>query len=182
MPSKKPKKNICKHDGDFFPVGATPQMERDPLLGWVAAVQCGKCGMRAAAALNFKNLNWEERAEPNKEHKDLTNKELVELYGPFKRITRQQEATLAAQGKWLHILTIIGCDVPYEDLAEDNRPSDEELKDRGETRENHMGYTQEATVGHHLVNVDEIFESAKPMPDDLVIHDFWFDETHLKAP
>ena len=111
----------------------------------------------------------------------MSNEELEKRYGPFSHIDRERETELRHEGKWRYILTIIGYDVPYEDLPEDDRPSDEELQERGETRESHMGYRQDAVVGHHGVNVDEIFESAKPMPEGFEIKDFWFDD-FLKAP
>jgi len=164
----------CKHDGDIFPLNAEKSLRRDVLLGWVVDVECDQCKLTGIAAVNCKVIDWDEE-EP------MTNERLVKLYGPFHRINRDRETELTKTGKWQHILTIIGCDVPYDELPEDDRPSDEELKDRGDTRENFMGYMQEATVGHHRVNVDEIFESTKPMPEDFKILDFWFDD-FLKAP
>jgi hypothetical protein len=86
--------------------------------------------------------------------KKLTNKQLVELYGPFKEINRAKERKLIAAHKWQHILTIKNCD------------SDEEPD----------GFTMYAHVGHGLVDVSAIFESEKPMPEDLEINDFWFDD------
>lgn len=94
-----------------------------------------------------------------KKPKVVTNKELVEKYGPFKEIGRDRESVLLAEGKYRHIFTVKGED---SDEHED-------------------GYVMHAHVGHGLVNVDVVFESTKAMPEDLRIDDFWFDE-HLEAP
>jgi len=113
---------------------------------------------------------------------DMTNAELERLYGPFREIDRKREAKLIEADQWQRILTITSEDVPYDDLPEDERPSDEELEDRGETREEYMGFMLFAGVGHHRVNVEAIYESARPMPEDLVIENFYFDDKFIEAP
>ena len=74
--------------------------------------------------------------------------ELYEKFGPFKEITRAREAKLMKAGKWRHVLCVISGD--NDGLA--------------------------AAVGHHLVNVEVILESKKPLPKDLMVDDFWFTE------
>jgi hypothetical protein len=113
---------------------------------------------------------------------EMSNEELAKRYGPFREIWREREQVLlSSPDGYLHILTVTSDDVAYEDLPEDDRPSDEELEDRGETREDFMGSMLFATVGHHRVNVEVIYESARPMPADLVIENFYFDE-FIEAP
>lgn len=111
----------------------------------------------------------------------MTNEELRKRYGPFKEIWRERESELVKKGKFRNVLTITSEDIPYEDIPEDDRPSAKELKERGETKKTFMGTMLFARVGHHLVNVEAIFESAKPMPEELTVRDFWFDE-FIEAP
>lgn len=107
--------------------------------------------------------------------------QVIAKFGPLKRIDRKREAVLMKQGKFRNVLTLIDYDVGYEDLPEDDRPTDEELEERGETREEYTAGRHEAVVGHHLVNVSEIYESKKPMPEDLRIEDdgIWFGDDGL---
>jgi hypothetical protein len=111
-----------------------------------------------------------------------TVKELVREYGPFKRIDRKREAALLKAGKYRHIFTLMSVDVPYADLKKEDRPSKMELKERGETKDEYTASVPYASVGHHLVNVDEIFESKKLMPEDLSMEGFdqlWFEDDGL---
>jgi hypothetical protein len=110
--------------------------------------------------------------------------DLVKQFGPFKRINRGRETQLIQQGKHCNILTQVSFYVPYEDLPEDERPSDEELQELGETKENYMGNGCSIEVGHRLVNVDEIYESTRPMPLDLMLEgneNVWFGDDGLPS-
>ena len=110
--------------------------------------------------------------------------EAVKQFGPFKLIDRKRESALLKQGKYRHIFTLVSYERAYEDLPEDDRPTDEELEERGESKEDFTQGAYEGVVGHHLVNVSEIYESRKPMPEDLRIEDdgIWFEEDGLPAP
>jgi hypothetical protein len=111
--------------------------------------------------------------------------DLIKAYGPFKLIYRAEERKLIKDDKANHILCVMSCDVPYADLPPDEQPSDEELKERGETKETHMGSVLYVEAGHHLVNVDEIYQSAKPMPLTLMIQgneNVWFGDNGLPSP
>lgn len=112
---------------------------------------------------------------------DIDVTKLVELYGPFKVINRERERELIKEGKEAHILTVCGQDVDYENLSEENRPSDEELKDRGETKEEYSTTILYASVGRRWVNMQEIYESTKPMPVELELEDknIWFGDDGL---
>jgi len=151
--SKKP----CKHDGNIFPLRDEKSLRKDPLFGWVVDVICEKCSLTGMAQVDVrpKKADWDEKLPDGSDG----NEELVRRYGPFKEIGRAQEKELVDGGKGRHILTIKGCD---SDESED-------------------GYVMYAHVGYGLVNVDTIFESTIPMPEDLEIQDFWYDD-HLKAP
>lgn len=100
-----------------------------------------------------------------------TTERVVKEFGPIKQIDRARESELMQSGKWRHVLTLVSHEVGYLDLPEEDRPSDQDLKDQETTKEDFTttGYT--ACVGHHIVNVSEIFETAKPMPEDLEIPD-----------
>lgn len=113
------------------------------------------------------------------EHWDI--KRLIELCGPFTKITRQREMELIEVGKWNHVFTLINYDMPYEEMPEKDRPSEEEMKDRGETKEEYSESRFIGVVGHHLVNVFEIYEASKPMPEDLELSDenIWFGDDGL---
>jgi hypothetical protein len=150
MPSKLEAR--CKHPGNIFPKDEAASLRRDCIVGWVVDVQCGKCGQTGIAPIACSKTEWD--GVP-----DVSNEELVKLYGPFTEIWREREAELMNQGKWRHILSIQSFD------SEDEED----------------GTILTATVGHHLVNTETVFESAKPMPDNLRIDDFWFDD-YLKAP
>lgn len=112
-----------------------------------------------------------------------TTTKLVEQFGPLKTLSREREFQLLQEGKHLHIFTVIGTDVGYDDLSEEDRPSDAELEDRGETKDEYSALVYHGCVGHHIVNVFEIFETSKPMPEDLVIEDedFHFGDDGLPA-
>lgn len=157
--AKKAKKKTpgCKHDGDMFPLNEERSLIRDPILGWVVEVMCGKCNRPGVTNINPdpKAVEWDEPAKKN-----MDNDELHKLYGPFRLINRVKESDLLKLGKWQHILTIGGMD---SDKSED-------------------GWTMWAEVGHHLVNVEAIYESTNPMPPDLTVDDFWFDDEFIKAP
>jgi len=149
--SKKP----CRHNGDIFPLREEKSLRKDPIVGWVVDVYCGKCNMTGMTQVDtsHKKIEWDGEL-------DLTsNSDLVLRYGPFKEIGRAREKKLVDEGKWQHILTIKGCD---SDESED-------------------GYVMHAHVGHGLVNVETIFESTVPMPEGLEILDFWYDD-YLRAP
>ena len=87
-----------------------------------------------------------------KRKKRWTSSSVVKEFGPVKRIDRYREADLLIEGKWKHILTVLESDGRFE-----------------------------AVVGHHLVNMHEIYETSKEMPEDLVIKhkDVWFGEEDL---
>lgn len=144
----------CKHNGDVFPLREEASLHKDPLLGWVVDVRCGKCNLTGITKVDTrpKVVDWDDS-----EIED--NQELVRRYGPFKEIGRPREKELMERDRWQHILTIKGCD----------------------SDENEDGYKLFAHVGHGLVNVETIFESTNPMPEGLEIPDFWFDD-FLRAP
>lgn len=101
-------------------------------------------------------------------------------FGPLKLIDRKREAVLRKrEGNF--VLTIMSYDVPYEDLDEDERPTEKELEERGETPENYTQCFFYAEVGHHIVNVEHLYESKKPMPPDLKLDDegIWHGEDGL---
>jgi len=102
-------------------------------------------------------------------------------FGPLKNIDRAREQELINEEKDLHILTLTGCDVGYDDLSDDDKPSDEEMELMDTNKEEYTTTMWTAFVGRRLVNVSEIYESAKPMPKDLEIQDdgVWFDEDGL---
>lgn len=110
-------------------------------------------------------------------------KELVEKYGPVTKIWRQREQELINQGKENHIFTIVGTDVGYDDLSEEDRPTEEELSQRGYTKDEYVETIQEGFVGRRVVNVLDIYETAEPMPRDLEIKndDIWFEGDGLPA-
>lgn len=101
----------------------------------------------------------------------VTTKQLLEMYGPFTLIKRAREAELMEAGKFQHVLTILSFERAYADLSKEDRPTGKELRDMGETKDTYSEPGFEGCVGHHLVNVHEIYESAKPMPEDLIIKD-----------
>jgi len=114
-----------------------------------------------------------------------TVKELVREYGPFKPIVRARERQLLEEGRGAYVFALMSTDAPYEDIPEEERPTDEELVERGETKEDYSASVLYGAVGHHLVNVDELFESAKPMPMDLAIEgndNLWFGDDGLPNP
>ena len=150
--SKKKVLKGCQHDGDFYPLRGEKSLRQDAIVGWVVDVMCGKCRQTGIAAVNYKRIDWDEKIDGSD-----GNAELVRRYGPFTAIGREQEARLIARDEWRRILTIKSGD-----------------DDNGK-------FSMHAHVGHGLVNVDIIFQSTNPMPEDLEIPDFWFDD-HLKAP
>jgi hypothetical protein len=148
-------KKACRHDGDVFPMRGEKSLRRDALMGWAVDVYCGKCNMTGITKVDVrpKVVDWDGKIPDG----DDFNYELVRRYGPFKEIGRAREAKLAASDMWKHIFTVKSCE-----------------DDDG-------NYTMHAHVGHGLVNVETIFESTNPMPEDLEVLDFWYDD-HLKAP
>ena len=110
--------------------------------------------------------------------------QVIAQFGPLKLIDRKREAALLKKGKHRHIFTLVSYERSYEDLPEEDRPTNEELEERGETKDEFTQGAYEGVVGHHLVNVAEIYESKKPMPEDLRIEDdgIWFEEDGLPAP
>jgi hypothetical protein len=78
--------------------------------------------------------------------------DLVTQYGPLKKIWRTEESKLLEEGKWQQVLTLQEFEGKF-----------------------HL------SVGHHLVNVQEIYETAKPMPEGLEIGDrrVWFGDDGL---
>lgn len=105
-------------------------------------------------------------------------KELVEKYGPITKIGRQRESDLIKRGKEAHIFTIVGTDVGYAELSEEDKPTEEELKLTGLSRDEYTETIQEGFVGRRLVNVLDIYETSQPMPLDLEIknEDIWYGE------
>lgn len=168
-------KTECKHGGDIFPKDSRPDIHKDPLIGWVVAVRCGKCGLTGVAPVDCKNIDWDEQPKWN------TNEELVKKYGPFKLIDRARENDLVAASKWRNILSIISYEVPYNDLPEDERPSQEELDERQESKESFTGTHLMASVGRHVVNSEHSFETSKPLDATFEILDFYFDD-FFQAP
>lgn len=108
-------------------------------------------------------------------------KQVIAEFGPFERISRGREAQLLRHGLDRHLLTLVGYERAYEDIPEAEQPSDAELVERGETKEDFTRGAFEGFVGHHLVNVEEVYESAKPMPRDLRLgdDDIWFGDDGL---
>lgn len=106
---------------------------------------------------------------------------VVKEFGPIKRIDRPRESQLLKEGKWQYILTITVEDVGYWDLPKKDRPTGAELKERGDTRNNFSIGMHFGEVGHRLVNMQEMYETAKPMPEDLTLSDddIWFGENGL---
>lgn len=102
---------------------------------------------------------------------DWTTQKVIEEFGPVTRITRAREDELIQEGKSAHVLTLVGADVGYFDLPVDDRPSEEVLADRGESRHEYSRTVFHAFVGRRIVDVEEIYETAKPMPADLEIQD-----------
>lgn len=101
-------------------------------------------------------------------------------FGPLKPIDRKREEVLRKkEGNF--VLTIMSYDVPYEDLSPDERPSEKELEEREETPEEYTQCFFYADVNYHLVNVERLYESAKPMPDNLELDDegIWYGEDGL---
>jgi hypothetical protein len=116
----------------------------------------------------------------------LTPQQLVKKFGPAKLINREREAELIQQGKSKHILALLGTDVGYDDLNPSDRPDDEELEDMGIEKEDYTQHVYSAAVGHHIVNVSELYEMTKPMPPNLkMVEDSdadWFGDDALPAP
>lgn len=109
---------------------------------------------------------------------------IVAEFGPFKVIDRQRETELINEGKSNHIYTIMVVDVDYDDLPESEKPSEEELEQRGETKDEFSMGMQYGAVGRHIVNMQEIYESSKPLPDELDLEDedIWFGEDGFPTP
>lgn len=107
--------------------------------------------------------------------------ELTEKYGPVSKIGRQRESNLIKQGKEAHILTIVGTDVGYDELSEEDKPTEEELRLTGLDKDEYTETIQEGFVGRRLVNVLDIYETSQPMPLDLEIknEDIWYGEEGL---
>lgn len=105
----------------------------------------------------------------------------MKQFGPVKLIDKARVKVLLVEDKWRHILTLMVNDVPYEDLPESEKPSDEELEQRGETRDEFSMGMHYASVGCHRVNVQEWYETALPMPENLELEDadIWFEEDGL---
>jgi hypothetical protein len=99
-----------------------------------------------------------------------TVEELVRQFGPFKLIDRARESELYAEGKGKHVFTVTSTDVSWEDLPEDDRPSLKELREMGYTREEYSEPRYYGESGSRLVNMHEIFESSKPMPEGIEVN------------
>jgi len=87
--------------------------------------------------------------------------EFIKQFGPLVPITNEESWDMYREGKWKNLFAITSTDVAYEDLPEDDRPSDEELKDRGETKEEYSQSMSEGIVGHHIVNVERRYKTEK---------------------
>ncbi len=102
---------------------------------------------------------------------NFTTQQVIEQFGPITRINREREEELIQEGKGNHILTLIGTDTGFHDLPANDRPSFIELAYRGESEEDYSRTVFSASVGRKIVNVEEIFETSKPMPSDLEMQD-----------
>lgn len=83
----------------------------------------------------------------------MTLEEVVQRYGPFRRVNRNREAVLRSTGDAARVLTVI--DSPDDD------------------------FRCEACTGFHFVNVWELYESTAPMPNDLVVPEVWWGDDGL---
>lgn len=109
-----------------------------------------------------KNLSNAPKAAPKRwVSKGMLLTEFIKQFGPLVPITNEESWALYKEGEWKHLFAIIGTDVDYEDLPEDERPTDEELKERGEAKEEYSQYLTEGIVGHHVVNVERRYKTAK---------------------
>lgn len=95
--------------------------------------------------------------------------DVVKQYGPLRPLTLNDSWRLSDEGKGDCILTIIGTDVPWEDLPENDRPSAQELAENfeDETPETYSELRMVGVRGHHIVNVEYRFATAKPLPPEL---------------
>lgn len=96
---------------------------------------------------------------------------LIRDFGPVKAITRARERQLISEGKSNHVLTLVQRETSFFDLPEEERPSKQELEERGETEEEFSRVTFVGVVGHHVVNMYELYEFEKPLPEDLLLDD-----------
>jgi hypothetical protein len=107
------------------------------------------------------NLSNAPKSKPRWVSKGMLLTEFIKQFGPLVPITNEESWALYKEGEWKHLFAITSTDVGYEDLSEDDRPSDEELKDRGETKEEYSQSMSEGIVGHHIVNVERRYKTEK---------------------
>lgn len=98
----------------------------------------------------------------------MSFEDVVAEFGPLKRITLEESERIASgkvPGKTArHLLGIMGGDVSFDELPEEERPTAKELKEMGATEDDYSQYVKEGAPGHHFVNVDDRFVATKPMP------------------
>jgi hypothetical protein len=109
---------------------------------------------------------------------------LVKKFGPFKCIDRKREDALYKEGRGAHIFTITSEDMEWKDMAEDDRPTLDELVDMGYTREDYTEPRYYGQSGSRMVNKHEIYESTKPMPEGIEVGPDaeWYDDGTLPTP
>lgn len=95
--------------------------------------------------------------------------DVVKQYGPLRPLTQQESWQLNSEGKGEFIFTLLGTDVDWADLPEDDRPTAEELAENfeDETPETYTQFQMVGVRGHHVVNVEYRFATAKPLPASL---------------
>lgn len=98
----------------------------------------------------------------------MNSVEFTKMYGPFKRLTQQEALQYANSGQSNRIFAVIGYEVPWAEMNKKDRPTRAELRDMG--YDDPYEYTwleYEVLLGHHIVNVEERYLAARPIPDAL---------------
>jgi hypothetical protein len=100
----------------------------------------------------------------------MTLKELVDQYGPLTPITANESSQLSNTGQSSRVFTVVGTDVFYDDLDDHERALyDVDPPNDADPEEDITVYISEGVSGHHIVNVDGRYRTAKPLPADLVV-------------
>lgn len=93
-------------------------------------------------------------ATKKKLFKDVDIDTLIDKYGPFTKISKQEVQKLLDDGDWRRVFCVMT-----------------------------SGDSVYGSVGFHIVNVEQFYKSSKKMPENLTCDDVWFtDDGGLPAP
>jgi len=91
--------------------------------------------------------------------------EFIGKYGPLTPISNEESWQLYREGQWDTMFAVVGTDVPYDELPEDDRPTKDELEMMEcDSPDDYSLFVMEGIAGHHVVNVERRYRLAKPMP------------------